>query len=167
MPVRTFESDLADGRWMWVSETLQPDGWVLVLMADITPLKANETTLRRSHELALIASLTDGLTELPNRRHIFNRLDTLLATADQMRMPLSVAVLDIDHFKRINDAHGHAAGDRVLWRFARQLRRHMRPRAEVGRIGGEEFLVLLPNTSPLGAATRPCCAFRSNCVLMQ
>lgn len=151
VPCRTFESDLVDGRWMWVNETLQADGWVLVLMVDITPLKANETTLRRARDLALLASLTDSLTELPNRRHIFNRLDDLIVGTGQMRVPLSVAVLDIDHFKQVNDQHGHAVGDRVLQHFARQLRAALRPCDEVGRIGGEEFLLLMPNTPIAGA----------------
>jgi diguanylate cyclase (GGDEF)-like protein len=146
VPVRTFESDLVDGRWMWVSETLRPDGWSLVMMIDITALKANEHTLRRSQDQAQVAALTDGLTELPNRRHILNRLDILLATAAQMRIPLSVAVVDLDHFKRVNDAHGHAVGDRVLQHFALRLRRQLRPLDEAGRVGGEEFLLLLPNT---------------------
>ena len=151
-PVRNFESDLVDGRWICVSETLRPDGWVLVVAADVTPLKANEATLRQARDKAVLASLTDPLTQLYNRRFIFNRLSDLLTSSRGMRVPLTVAVIDLDHFKRVNDAHGHGVGDRVLQHFSQLVRRHLRPIDLVGRIGGEEFLVLLPNAETMGAA---------------
>ena len=150
-PVRNFESDLTDGRWISVSETLRPDGWVLVVAADVTPLKANEATLRQARDKAVVASLTDPLTNLYNRRFIFNRLRDLLASSRGMRVPLTVAAIDLDHFKLINDAHGHGVGDQVLKHFAQMTRRHLRPIDLVGRIGGEEFLVLLPNAEATGA----------------
>jgi GGDEF domain-containing protein len=148
-PVRSFESDLTDGRWMWVTETTRPDGWVFVVLVDITPLKVNEATLRRSRDDALIAAMTDPLTSLYNRRYIFRRLDDLLCTTRKMRIPLAVAMLDLDHFKRVNDVHGHAVGDGVLQHFAQQMRKHLRPLDAVGRIGGEEFLMLLPNADAI------------------
>jgi diguanylate cyclase (GGDEF)-like protein len=150
-PVRCFESDLVDGRWMWVTETTRPDGWVLVLLVDITPLKQNEATLRRARDTALIAAMTDPLTRLYNRRYIFKRLDDLLCSTQQMRIPLAVAMLDLDHFKRVNDLHGHAVGDGVLQHFAQQLQTQLRPLDAVGRIGGEEFLIVLPNADAAGA----------------
>lgn len=152
LPVRNFESDLTDGRWISVSETLRPDGWVLVVAADVTPLKANEATLRQARDKAVVASLTDPLTNLYNRRFIFNRLRDLLASSRGMRVPLTVAVIDLDHFKLINDSHGHSVGDEVLKHFAQMTRKHLRPIDLVGRIGGEEFLVLLPNAEAAGAA---------------
>jgi diguanylate cyclase (GGDEF)-like protein len=150
-PVRSFESDLTDGRWMWVTETTRPDGWVLSVLCDITPLKVNEATLRRARDAAVIAAMTDPLTNLYNRRYIFRRLGDLLDTAQQMRIPLAVAMLDLDHFKLVNDQHGHAAGDGVLQHFAQQMQRQLRPLDAVGRIGGEEFLMLLPNADAAGA----------------
>ncbi len=152
LPVRNFESDLTDGRWISVSETLRPDGWVLVVAADVTPLKANEATLRQARDKAVVASLTDPLTNLYNRRFIFNRLADLLTSSRGMRVPLTVAVIDLDHFKLINDSHGHSVGDEVLKHFAQMTRKHLRPIDLVGRIGGEEFLVLLPNAEAAGAA---------------
>ncbi len=152
-PVRSFESDLVDGRWMWVTETTRPDGWVLVVMADITPLKVNEATLRRARDAAVLASMTDPLTRLYNRRFIFRRLSDLLVSAREMRFPLAVAMLDLDHFKRVNDLHGHAAGDEVLQHFAQQIKLQLRPLDIVGRIGGEEFLIVLPNSDAAGAAS--------------
>lgn len=153
VPLRRFESDLVDGRWMWVTETLSPDGWGLVVMTDVTPLKTHESTLRSARDLAVLASHTDPLTELYNRRYIFDRLDDLLASTRGMRLPLAVAMIDLDDFKRINDRHGHAVGDRVLKHFALQLKRHLRPLDTAGRIGGEEFLLVLPN-APQGGAQR-------------
>jgi diguanylate cyclase (GGDEF)-like protein len=150
-PVRTFESDFVDGRWMWVTESLQPDGWLLIVFIDVTALKASEATLRRAHEQAVIASHTDALTGLYNRRFMTSRLQDLLASAAGMRIPLAVAAIDLDHFKRINDDHGHAVGDRVLQHFATHLRRHLRPLDVAGRFGGEEFLLLLPNARASGA----------------
>ncbi len=150
-PVRAFESDLCDGRWLAVTETLHPDGWVLVVASDITSLKANERTLRRAREQAELAALTDPLTGLGNRRCVFERLAALLAEAAQMRIPLAVAAIDIDDFKAVNDGHGHAVGDEVLEGVAALLRHGLRPLDAVGRIGGEEFLMLLPNTDAEGA----------------
>ena len=151
VPQRTFESDLADGRWMWVSETLRPDGWLVLVTTDVTALKANEASMRHARDMAILASLTDPLTDLHNRRSILRRLDDLLAVANGMRYPLTVALLDLDHFKRINDQHGHESGDAVLRHFSQALRRQIRPLDTAGRIGGEEFLLLMPNAQADGA----------------
>ncbi len=150
-PVRCFESDLVDGRWLWVTETTRPDGWVLAVMTDITPLKLTEATLRRARDAAVLASMTDPLTRLHNRRFIFRRLGDLLTSTHDMRIPLTIVMLDLDHFKHVNDLHGHGVGDSVLKHFAQQVQRHLRPLDIVGRIGGEEFLMVLPNCDVRGA----------------
>ncbi|MEK9803595.1 MAG: diguanylate cyclase, partial [Curvibacter sp.] len=149
-PRRCFESDLADGRWMRVTETLHPGGWLLAVTTDVTALKVNESTLRQARDEALRLSVTDALTGLHNRRHVFERLDELFLAARQLRYPLTVAVIDLDHFKEVNDSHGHGTGDQVLAHFARRLRQALRPQDLVGRIGGEEFLLALPNTELQG-----------------
>ena len=151
VPQRTFESDLADGRWMWVSETLRPDGWLVVVTTDVTALKTNEATMRSARDQAILASLTDPLTDLHNRRSILKRLDDLLVVAHGMRYPLTVVLLDLDHFKLINDQHGHETGDAVLRHFSHVVRRQIRPLDTVGRVGGEEFLLLMPNSRSEGA----------------
>jgi diguanylate cyclase (GGDEF)-like protein len=115
--------------------------------ADITALKHNEKSLRQAHEEALVASRTDQLTGLPNRRHILRLLDEALAANEGTRTGLCIAVIDIDHFKAINDAHGHEAGDTVLEHFARSCRERVRTQDHLGRTGGEEFLLLLPEVS--------------------
>lgn len=151
VPVRRFESDLVDGRWLSITETLRDDGWCLVVGTDVTPMKTNEADLQRSRDSAVRHSLTDPLTRLHNRRSIFMRLAELLGHARHLRYPLTVAAIDLDHFKAINDRHGHAVGDRVLEHFGTQLRRHLRPADVAGRIGGEEFLIVLPNADVGGA----------------
>jgi diguanylate cyclase (GGDEF)-like protein len=92
------------------------------------------------------AALTDQLTGLPNRRSAMDQLEQAWSAASRSGLPLSVMVIDIDHFKHINDTHGHAAGDRVLREAAATLRASARREDSVCRIGGEEFLVICPNT---------------------
>ena len=144
VPRKSFETDLVDGRWFWIDHTVLSNGWILSVGADITTLKNNEKSLRQAHEAALKASRTDLLTGLPNRRHILGLLDEALAANENMGSGLCVAVIDIDHFKAINDAHGHEAGDAVLEHFARSCRTRVRAQDHLGRTGGEEFLLLLP-----------------------
>jgi diguanylate cyclase (GGDEF)-like protein len=89
-------------------------------------------------------SITDELTGLFNRRHAMTRLDEQWALVDRYGRPLTIAMVDIDHFKRINDAYGHDAGDSVLRRVAGMLRDQTRGTDAVCRVGGEEFLVMFP-----------------------
>jgi diguanylate cyclase len=151
-PVRSFEADLVDGRWLWVTETLRSDGWLLVTTVDVTALKANEATLRRARDDAIVAATTDPLTELHNRRFMFGRLGELLTEGADVQRPVCVGLLDLDYFKRINDTHGHGAGDDVLKQFALLFRQNLRPCDLTGRIGGEEFLVILPDTEARDAS---------------
>jgi diguanylate cyclase (GGDEF)-like protein len=88
----------------------------------------------------------DALTGLSNRRAILTQLGGMVSGARRHGHPLSIAVLDLDHFKRINDAHGHKTGDQVLVAAAHAMGTHMRAEDQLGRLGGEEFLVLLPDT---------------------
>jgi two-component system, cell cycle response regulator len=93
------------------------------------------------------AALTDALTELPNRRYIMKRLEQEWDSADRTARPLSVIMIDIDHFKKVNDIHGHDVGDVVLKETANVLKGATRQGEEVARLGGEEFLVVCPNSS--------------------
>lgn len=88
----------------------------------------------------------DQLTGLGNRREMERRWPELLRQVQDAGAPLSVAMLDLDHFKQVNDRHGHAAGDRVLVTLAELLRAHTRSADLVVRLGGEEFLLVLPDT---------------------
>ncbi|RII28820.1 MAG: diguanylate cyclase [Geobacter sp.] len=90
---------------------------------------------------------TDELTGLRNRRHIMKRLEEEFERAGRLNEPLCLIMLDIDHFKRINDTYGHPFGDLVLKRVARRLQEATRSYDITGRIGGEEFLVISPGTT--------------------
>jgi len=140
---KSFETDLVDGRWFWIEHTVLPNGWVMTVGTDISALKHNERSLRQAHEAALLASRTDLLTGLPNRRYILELLDEGLAAGEASGGSLCAATIDFDQFKVVNDTYGHDAGDVVLRHFAQIFREYLRPGDHLGRIGGEEFLLLL------------------------
>ncbi|MEA2489172.1 MAG: hypothetical protein QOH21_964 [Acidobacteriota bacterium] len=98
-------------------------------------------------------ALTDELTRLPNRRHLLALGEDELRRTRDGGTPFSLVAFDIDHFKRINDTWGHAAGDVVLQRVAHACRTAVRPTDRIGRTGGEEFTVVLPSTRVADAVT--------------
>jgi diguanylate cyclase (GGDEF)-like protein len=151
LPFRAFEADLTDGRWIWVTETVDAEGWMLCIASDITHLRASERDLRQAHDMALRASHTDELTGLSNRRAMMSQLEAMARRGEAGAMREAACILDIDFFKRINDVYGHQAGDTVLLDFARRLDAVTRRQDSFGRIGGEEFMLLLPGTSLLEA----------------
>jgi len=108
--------------------------------------------LEDSRRLLAEQAITDPLTKLRNRRAFFDDGEKALTLARRYDTYLSTMLLDIDHFKKINDTHGHHTGDEVLVRLARLLRQLTRQVDTVARIGGEEFAILLPDTNRLGAA---------------
>jgi two-component system cell cycle response regulator len=95
----------------------------------------------------------DPLTRLHNRRFVFGQLAALVSGARRHRRPLAVAMVDLDGFKAVNDRHGHDAGDRVLVAAAEALQRALRTEDVLGRLGGEEFLAVLPDTDAEAAAS--------------
>jgi len=94
---------------------------------------------------------TDPLTGLLNRRALMEALGNETAAALRYRMPLATAMIDLDHFKQINDSHGHAVGDKVLAELGRLIRAALRETDVAGRYGGEEFVIVLPHTDAPGA----------------
>ena len=113
---------------------------VLLVLVLATLAVHQRRTTRRMRTLAL----TDELTGVPNRRDVLSRLEELLTHPEPTLC--SMLIIDIDHFKSINDHHGHPVGDEVLKFIARELRAAVREPAFFGRLGGEEFLVVLPET---------------------
>ena len=115
-------------------------------------LERKETELQAVLAQAHEVSHTDALTFLPNRRQIMVDLQNAVTFSDRYGTPLTISMLDIDNFKRINDTYGHTSGDEVLRSLAGKLRQHIRHPDTIGRYGGEEFLIVLPH-STVKAAT--------------
>jgi two-component system cell cycle response regulator len=107
--------------------------------------KRYQDRLVANYTASLSMALTDALTGLFNRRYVMGHLERLVTRSGEQKKTFAVLMLDIDHFKLVNDTYGHSAGDMVLKEFAHRLSRHMRSFDMVARIGGEEFLVLLPD----------------------
>jgi len=128
----------------WIALRAQPsaeqDGTLWHgMMIDITEQVAEEARLRRLSD-------TDDLTGCANRRRLMHRLDEEISRSNRHATPLSLMILDIDHFKQINDGWGHLQGDRVLRALAALCRDSLREEDLVARLGGEEFALLLPLT---------------------
>lgn len=114
-----------------------------------------KAVLAQAHEI----SNTDVLTFLPNRRKVIVDLQEEVIRSTRYSTPLSISLVDIDHFKNINDTYGHATGDEVLRTFSARLREQIRNPDTLGRYGGEEFLIVLPNSEVKAAveqASRLC-----------
>lgn len=122
-------------------------------------LGAQRDALEKANSKLRELSIRDELTGLYNRRHLTERLEQESERGRRYGQGFSIALIDIDHFKTINDSHGHAVGDEVLVQFAATLRLQARfidhvgqaPERTLGRFGGEEFMIILPGTSLAGA----------------
>lgn len=133
--------------WSVVVPCATPDGApaVIGLSTDITELHDLKEELQRQ-------ARTDSLTGIANRRTFFTNAETVFASSQRHQRALSLIALDIDHFKQVNDRHGHPAGDQVLREFAQACRSCLRDEDLLARIGGEEFCILLPDTPLLEAS---------------
>ena len=126
----------------------------VALLFALASLKEHLAREQAHAEVNATLARTDQLTGLPNRRGIAERLRALAALADRHDRPLTLAVVDIDHFKSINDRAGHLAGDQVLREVAGTMGEVLRDSDVVGRWGGDELIVVLPDTTAAaGAAT--------------
>jgi diguanylate cyclase (GGDEF)-like protein len=121
------------------------DLYLLEMLASYAAIALDNATLFQSVQTLAI---TDPLTGVHNRRHLFELGQHEFQRAKRFKRPLSVLMVDIDRFKRINDQFGHAAGDAVLLRLSSLLKTSVREFDIVGRYGGEEFVIILPETSP-------------------
>lgn len=127
-------------------------GFTLGVMREITAKKKEMNQIKSQ-------AITDELTGLFNFRYFRRQLDSEIKRADRYHHPLSLMMLDIDHFKHYNDLHGHPKGNQILIQIARQIRENTRQTNTVARYGGEEFVILLPETDKevaIEAAERLC-----------
>lgn len=147
MPFRGLELDLHDGRWIWMTETVQDDGWMLCVGSDITQLR-HQRSLRQDRDIAMRAAQTDELTGTANRRYVFSKLGIHIDNVEKgLESPFGLCVMDIDFFKAINDRFGHQGGDAVLREFVKIAHGTIRRSDTFGRVGGEEFMLIMPRTA--------------------
>jgi diguanylate cyclase (GGDEF)-like protein len=166
-PAEPMLRQLADGTWRRITERRLADGGMLSYSIDVTTLVRQEQALRQAQRTAeqAIARLselteTDALTGIANRRRLDRLLAEECARVHRHGYPLSVLLIDIDHFKAYNDAYGHAEGDVCLKRVAQVLAGCARRPGEIAaRFGGEEFVLLLPHTGARQAE-----AFAADCL---
>jgi diguanylate cyclase (GGDEF)-like protein/PAS domain S-box-containing protein len=140
-----------DGSWHWLrwSSILAPDESLLYGRAtDVTELKRVEAEREKLLVEVKALARSDALTGLPNRRALDEQLPREMARARRAESDLCLAILDVDHFKDYNDVHGHLAGDEMLRRCAIAWDSALRAEDTIVRFGGEEFLVVLPDTRP-------------------
>ena len=156
-PRGPVEQELPDGRWLRIEERRTRDGGTVGFRTDITTLKEREFALER-------LATTDPLTGALNRRRFLEAGEQELRRAGRYGSPLSVLLFDVDHFKRINDNYGHAAGDEVLRRLVTATEETLREHDLICRYGGEEFALLLPETD---AAAAKVAAERLRCVVQE
>ncbi len=136
----------AKGRYIWVRATGKAqlkDGQTCRLYGSLMDITAQKKTEEKLRELAT----TDGLTGICNRRHFMELSNQILTVALRYKTPLSLLIMDADHFKNINDSYGHDCGDKVLQCLTRISAEAIRDADILARIGGEEFALLMPETS--------------------
>lgn len=152
--------EMAGDRWVRIHETRTAEGYVLAARMDVTDLMRREKMLEVSNQHLVQQIGTDSLTGLANRRRFDEALETEWLRAARSGAPLSLLMVDIDHFKNYNDRYGHPAGDQCLRRVAAALGQCVRRAGElVARYGGEEFVMLLPNANLTHA-----CETAQNCL---
>ena len=141
------------GKWLFftASPIKSPTGKVIgaiETLQDITDRKVAELALSESERRHRELSITDGLTGLYNSRHFYARAHEEVERCNRYATPLSLILLDVDNFKKFNDTYGHLEGDHVLVRLAEVIRAEIRVTDSAYRYGGEEFIVIFPETVP-------------------
>jgi len=124
------------------------DGLVLQTLADLVSVAVFNSRLYQQMEAL---AMQDELTGLLNRRTLMARLESEWGRSQRYKRPLSLVLLDVDFFKQVNDRHGHHTGDQALMAIARLIEQSVRKVDTAGRLGGDEFLLILPETPPTGA----------------
>ena len=134
-----------------VSTQALSDGDLLRFGVAICKFLSGDNIEAAYHEEIYRLSIMDGLTDVHNKRYFLEFLERELAGSTRQKTPLSLVMVDIDHFKKINDTHGHLAGDAALKQLCQRLKPRIRDTDLLARYGGEEFAVVLPATAKQGA----------------
>jgi diguanylate cyclase (GGDEF)-like protein/PAS domain S-box-containing protein len=140
-----------DGRWHWLQWSCKlshDQGLVYSRATDVTERKRLEAEREQLVRELDSQARTDPLTALPNRRWLTDELEREIARAERQGLDLCLAVIDLDHFKRFNDRHGHQAGDQLLREAAERWRSALRASDFLARYGGDEFIAVLPECDP-------------------
>lgn len=148
MIIRSLDLGVND----YIVRPLDPNELIARALTQVRRKRYNDR-LRNSVRQTIELAVTDGLTGLHNRRYLDTHLRTLFARAKVRGRPLTLCITDIDRFKQVNDVYGHDAGDEVLKEFAGRIRSTVRGADLACRFGGEEFVVVMPDTSADVAAT--------------
>ena len=143
-----------DGSYKWYYDRGKITQWdqdgkpmfLAGIVFDITERKAMQAALEQQNRLLEEMSALDSLTRIGNHRALMTQLKSEMAEISRIYRPLSIAIFDIDDFKKVNDTKGHIFGDQVLIEVAELIRKNVRNYDHVGRYGGEEFMVIFPNT---------------------
>jgi diguanylate cyclase (GGDEF)-like protein len=148
IPMRNADASQAQNAWILAflgfTSVVVLSGGMLVLIGR-TGRRIGEAEAQLRH-----AAITDELTGLPNRRQVFERLRAEAKRSERSGAEYGLVMIDIDHFKNVNDTFGHAAGDAVLRELGRRMSEAVREYDVIGRVGGEEFLVIAPETGEVG-----------------
>tara|TARA_R110001583_G_scaffold16561_17_gene67914 strand:+ start:10356 stop:11297 length:942 start_codon:yes stop_codon:yes gene_type:complete len=141
-----FETDLIDGRWFKMTRMNLENNFTLLFGVNITDLKQTQASLQKANQQIEVLANTDALTATHNRRSFYLLAEQAIKNAKRYYQPLSLLLIDLDHFKKINDNFGHEVGDFVLKEFSYRCQQFIRESDSLSRIGGEEFTILLPQT---------------------
>ncbi len=152
LTVKLFANYGIAGKPMFISNLLPGHIGAFIFTLIVAHWRAMSIKLDRAHKIIQKQASTDGLTGLPNHRTLMERLEQTVENACASNEPFSIIFLDGDHFKQVNDIHGHAAGDAVLRELGERTQSTLRRDDIVGRYGGEEFIVLLPKVDTAQAS---------------
>lgn len=146
-PFRTFETDMQNGQWFLVTEQVVNNDYIYIYITDITEKKKALREIELLSKKFQTLASTDSLTGINNRRQFFSLSESEFNRCQREQKDLSLLTLDIDYFKEINDKIGHHNGDLMLTAFAQNITTLLRAYDTFGRLGGEEFAILLPSTN--------------------